>query len=300
MSGDDYEPILRYLATQSSLDLAEKIAEELGVEFKREEVAKLSENMEEQIFADLVAALDLNVAEFNFKSGVYSKAQAFAAPSSDESSYVVVDMVFDFWLLGITHVSTVTAAKILDIEQQNQIGTVADELFWLLTESHRFKSVRETFLPLMLEHGDCLNLSGALSRSMTIFIVCHEIAHCRLDHLSQPPSPQIEFDADRLATEYFAKITGIKRNHRENTAFVDEKVAAAPIILMQLFAIYETWLEAHGFSTNSIDTHPRSSERAERVRELLLPKLNDKAKYILDGFANALRDLQDLIEKKRH
>ncbi|NOR61433.1 MAG: ImmA/IrrE family metallo-endopeptidase [Rhodobacteraceae bacterium] len=295
MENDDFEPIFRYLATKGSLDLSEAIAKDLGEEFDRESVAKLSERVLEQTFSDLVSVLNLPPDEYAFKSGIYSGVGTFVALSSDGQPHIVMDMVFDFWLFATAHISTIVASHILEDDARKYIKETTDELFSLLIESNRFRKSREKYLPLLLDYKESLNLSSALARGMTIFVMCHEIAHCHLGHLDKPQSKSIELEADRLASEFFIRVVDAAPHSVKTTAYVDAKIAAAPIILMQLLSLYEEWVETKGVDISSVSSHPKAKDRTKIISEVILPRLDEKAAYILDGISKSLDDLKKLI-----
>lgn len=296
MSDNDFEPIFKYSATESSLDLAEEIAKGLGQDFDRKAVAKQSIDYLENIFSNLLIKLEIDPSIITFKTGIYPKVRTFAALTKDGETHIVMDMVFDFWLFSVTHINTILATHVLEKNVSDQIEKVTEDIFSLFSESHRYKLVREKFLPLMLDYSNCLNLSHALSRSMTLFVMCHEIAHSQLDHLNKPQSQELELEADKLAAEHFLKVIGMKKGQIKNSAFVDPKVAAAPILLMRLLETYELWLKRKGIDITTPYSHPKAIVRAEIVSDILRPNLNEKALYILEGMTDALESLNQAFQ----
>lgn len=291
MSDDEFKRIFKYSATESSLDIAEAIAKSLGQSFDRDAVAKQSEDYLENIFSDLLDLLEIDPSTISFQSGIYPKARTFAALTKEGENHVVMDMVFEFWISSATQINTIIATQVLETNTFDQIGKITEEIFSLFSESHRFKVVREKFLPLMLDYPDCLNLSHALSRSMTLFVMCHEIAHCQLDHLHKTQSRELELQADKLAAEYFLKIVLRDKSQIKNSAFIDPKVAAAPILLMRLLETYEIWQNAKGIDISLSSSHPKAVERIDTISPIIQPNLDEKALHILDGMSKALEDL---------
>lgn len=291
MSDDEFQRIFKYSATESSLDIAEAIAKSLGQAFDRDAVAKQSENYLEDIFSDLLNLLEVNPSTISFQSGIYPKARTFAALTKEGENHVVMDMVFEFWISSATQINMIIATRVLDAHTFDQIGKVTDEIFSLFSESHRFKLVREKFLPFILEYPACLNLSHALSRSMTLFVMCHEIAHCHLGHLHKTQSRELELQADKLAAEYFLKIVLRGKTQIKNSAFIDPKVAAAPILLMKLLEIYEIWQKAKDIDISLSSSHPKAAERIDTISPIIKPNLNEIALELLDGMSKALDDL---------
>lgn len=298
MASDEFEPILRYSATEKSLDFSESLAKRLGQKFDRDAIATQSKDVLEQVFKDLLETLKIDPSSLIFKSGIYSRANTFAALSTSGQNHVVLDMVFDFWVFASTQINMILAAHLLESDAHKKIINMVEDLFMLLVESHRFKQTREHFRPYMSEYADCLNISGAMSRSMILFVLCHEIAHCHLDHIKKVQTVALEYEADKQACKYFMLVVANSVSGRKkHTAYVDIKVAGAPILLMRLLTVFENWLKSNGFDLDAVSSHPKAVDRATRLEEILLSHLNQDALYFLDGMSDALKDLQEALIK---
>lgn len=293
MAGDDEtHPVFKVAPTEDALDLAEEIARALGQPFDRQATAAQSESLHETMFAELVESLGLDPEAVAFRSGVYSSARAFAGLSQEKMPHVVLDLVFDFWVFAVGHMMVIKATTALSKDELARLHGVLDQVFTLFIDNHRFTRLRESFRPLLLDYEQCLNLSHALTRSMTVSVLCHELAHIRLGHLGRPASRDLEFEADALGAGYFMDHVRRGTASGPTSAYVDPKIAAAPILLLRIFDLYEAWLAKHGGGATNSATHPPASERADRLDARMRSGLTERAIYILDGMSAALADLK--------
>lgn len=289
--GDETDPLYRVVATEDALDLAAQIAEALGEPFDRRAVAARSEILHETMFADLASSLGIGPDQLVFRSGVYERARAFAGLSREGVPHVVLDLVFDFWVFALGHIMVVKATIELSPEELGRLHRVLDAVFSLFVDNHRFHQLRESVGPLLLDYKYCLNLSHALTRAMTVSVMCHELAHIRLGHLGRPASRDLEFEADAAGAEIFLRHVRDGGAKGPTTVYVDPKIAAAPVLLLRIFDLYEAWLARRGGPVELSPDHPSAAERAARLDTLLRPHLNERAVYILDGMSAALVDL---------
>lgn len=292
MADDDPEPVLRYIPTDNALDLAEELAKALGQPFDRAAVAAQSETLHETMFADLAASLGVDASALTFRSGVYSRARAFVGRSTTGATHLGLDLVFDFVIAAAGHIMVVLATVELEPDEVRRLHRALDDVFSLFVDNHRFKTLRESVRPLLTDYHYCLNLSHALTRSMTVSVLCHELAHLELRHLERPASAELELEADARGAELFLRHVRDGGARGPTSVYVDPKLAAAPVLLLRLFDLYEAWLAQRGSPVTPSATHPPAAMRANRVETILRPYLIEKATYILDGMTAALADMR--------
>ncbi|MGQ3284171.1 hypothetical protein [Bosea sp. (in: a-proteobacteria)] len=292
MCDDDLQPLMRFVASEDGLDLAETIATALGLPFDRQAVSVQAETLHEVMFADLAKSLGLDTGALEFRSGVYVRSRAFAGMSRAGVPNIVLDLVFDFWIFALGHIMVVMGTVELSGEAVGRLHRVLDDVFSLLVDNHRFTRLRESVRPLMLEYPDRVDLSHALARSMSVSVMCHELAHIHLGHLGRSAAMEDEFEADALGCEYFLRHVGNENARLSSTVYVDPKIAAAPVLLLRIFDLYEAWRGKRGGGGRTSSLHPASAERADRLEVVLRPHLGEHALHILDGMSAALRDLK--------
>lgn len=287
---DDLHPVIMLNPSEDGLDLAASIAVALGEPFDRAGVAAQARTLHETMFDDLMKSLSPDGERPAFNSGIYPVARSFAGVSKHGVSHVVLDLIFDFWVFATGHLMVVKATKNLDDIESRELRDALTDLFSLFVDNHRFTHLRDRLRPFLLPYPDCLNLSHAMTRSMTVSVLCHEYAHITLGHLQERTSPEQEFAADARGGEYFLAHVG-NSSARDTTVYVDPKIAGAPVLLLRIFALYEHWLTKDGKPLAS--NHPPARERAARLDALVRPHLTERAVYILDGMSAALEDLKN-------
>ncbi|MEO1194233.1 MAG: hypothetical protein AAFY02_20940 [Pseudomonadota bacterium] len=291
MSRGEFDPAHPSKPSEAGLDFAEQIAKAMGMPYDRAQIAELAPRVYDAFYDDLVTLLERDPAQTIFRSGRYPEVRVFAASDSQSRPHVVLDEDFYFWVFGLGHVMTILAGQHLNRQQREKVDHLTIELFALLSSAQRSNRVRDIFAPFYFEYARWLRTSEPVGRAMMGFVLCHELAHIDLGHLGREPSRDLELEADRLAADYFMRVVEACKTKRTHHLIVDPRLAGAPILLMRLLKIYETWLE--GRASGSIDDsrHPRAEERLALVADILTPMLTDGGQFYLNGLAEGLDKL---------
>lgn len=275
-----------FRATEKSLDIAAEVARLVGQSFDLEETSSFVGRLHRTYYDNIVKTLGLSNMTIGFASGNSRQVAAFVPR---QSTIVHFDEHLDFWTFTLTHLLTVSACKVLSVDERSVLlklfHFVADPVLF----PSRYSEARERLLPWIRQHSDCLELSHALSRGMIVFIICHEIAHTVLGHTRIVTSKTHEFKADALAVEYFRRIQ--QEGTNVEWIFVHQKVLCAPILLLRLVSHAESIVETRTGTSPNRESHPAPSERAGRIGALLSSAMTDGCKYVLDSFSAALDDI---------
>ena len=300
MPDDDIlRPSKKYRPTEASLDLAERIARAQGVAFDREATRKLGGDLHGVMFADLAHVLGIEPKTIRFHSGVYPAARAFTARSGDGTPAVVLDMIFDHWVLSLTHMVCICTFTLPDHDERQQITDDVTSLFELFSFSGNFEESRRRMARYLLHpeyQKGPLNIASALARAMVVFVLCHELAHVHLDHLaSAEPDAQTELQADARAVDYFRRVVAFGRTDRNTHIHVDPKMAGAPLILSMILELYEAWLVSRGTKLGDVSRHPPASLRTAQLHKMMDADLNETALEIAVGARHAIEDIAEWL-----
>lgn len=126
---------------------------------------------------------------------------------------------------------------------------------------------------------------------MTVFCLCHEIAHAQLGHLGQAPTTALETAADVRALDHYLALLDYGQGNRDTTVYVDPKVAGAPLVLMSLFALLEDWQAARASAGRRASPHPPAATRRAAIAPRLTPRLDPTALYLVEGLDQGITDI---------
>ncbi len=292
MANKKFKPLKRYRPTRASLEFAKRVVESQGLDFDPDQVIEEAETLYESLFADLLRVLELEHDPDRFHSGRYHLARAYAAADESGLPVVVLDMVFEFWVSGLALLNTVLGFSAPDRRERARIAETATSLFELFGHSERYDKVRMQLAPFYVDYPDCVNLGEGIGRAMTVFVLCHELAHIELGHLEQQPEKSQELEADKLATEYFLKAIAFGRRDRDTRVHIDPKIACTPMVLSRILDLYEAWCIRTGSASLS-DHHPSAMERHAVIAPLIEPMLEEHALEVLKGMTGGISDLRD-------
>ena len=136
-----------------------------------------------------------------------------------------------------------------------------------------------------------------LSLGVLGFILCHEIAHCQLDHLNVKASKAVELEADKLAAQHFIKIIHANQTGNNAAFRLHPTQQAAPLISMELLSLHETWLSLNGVLPSNDSLHPSANERKQNIENEIIPALNEDSAYFYDQFLIAMDGLKAQMRK---
>ncbi len=285
-------PPQHYQATQASLGLAQHIADVLGYSFDEAKEALLATKLYNVIYDDIIELLGLKTHKPELHSGSYNISKIFAAQTSDNNSVIVLDMVFDFWIYAVCFLVSIKACHKLNAEQAHLLTQNIHQMMMLLQNPEQFNSKRHIIRHYHISHAQVLGqLSHPIARSMTTFILCHEIAHHRLGHVGMPSTKQQELDADQQAALYFNMIVEKGKQDNQSYAHVDEKISFSPLLLFRLFDLHEHWLRLRGHDFPS-ETHPPALERLQHVENAIHDNMNDKSRELYSGLCATVDDIK--------
>jgi hypothetical protein len=125
---------------------------------------------------------------------------------------------------------------------------------------------------------------------MVVFVICHELGHIVAGHhnLQKCPSQPIEWEADRIASDLYRKV--VLAGLDAHPVSIHPKLAGAPILMMYCFDLIQKRRIQRGEPVRRKSSHPLGSERAASLLRSLELVLGE-ARYVLDGFSAALREL---------
>ncbi|MCB9942450.1 MAG: hypothetical protein H6851_02330 [Geminicoccaceae bacterium] len=292
---DNIRPIRKYRPDKKSLEMARRIAEAQGHAFDREATRELGGKLHDVIYADLVRVLEIDPATLDFRSGVFPEARAFTASSKDGKPAVVLDTVFEFWMFSLAHLVCICTFTVPEAHERRSIVANVERLFELFSYSGRFEDIREHMEPY-IEHPEygteILKLSNLLTRGMTVFVLCHELAHVQLGHLdTSETTAETELQADAHAVTLFRRVKDYGRSDNKTYIHIDPKMAGAPLILSMIFELYEAWLTSRGVVLGDVSKHPPASQRTAQLQKLMGSELNEIALNITIGATEAIKDI---------
>lgn len=293
-----YRAAGRFVPTDDSLEFAGKISRLMGLPFDRDETARTAETLYETQFKALLAALDLPPDTVSFHPEVYWLTSAFADAGEEGEGgggRVFLDENFDLWLFALSHYSVIAACKLLDDEAFAALASNVASALRFFRSAHLRDRVLAELAPTLEDHADCLNLSGGVARALLMFVLCHEIAHCRLGHHDRPVDPALELEADRDAAASFAHLIAKGPHIADTPVYVDPKLAGVPVILPRWLELYEARMQALTGRAPGRRTHPAPSERVELLSATLRSALNETAAMLLDGLESAVADLRSAL-----
>jgi len=255
----------KLVPTEESLAFSERIAKELDLPFDREQTAAHSQELSTRYFKDIVSVIAEFTKGITLEQGSTNSLEAFIEPYQSEG-WVFIDDHLDIWLFSLNKLVLFKACYHTTDEEEAQLSEwVKRYLSISMTEDpHQNNLVlREETRKLFINYANLLPVANAMSVSMMIFIICHEISHHYLGHLNQAASPSSELEADKLAYELFLKVA--EHKDRLKSAQIDESTTSAPALMM----VYLRGLSLKTLGADIGTTqHPPASERLAALIEM--------------------------------
>ena len=281
---------------ESALDRSEELARSVGLPFDREKTRELTRHLHDHYFRRLLKILPDVPPGLQFDALALRTLDAFI---SGDDNRIVFDEQIDFWLMTCAQLNTIAACFEMEPAEYQSLVKLFGDYSNIRANPFQHEELRKRFWPYLNHYGaPALKLSHALSRSMILFIICHEIAHARLGHLQHPATPEHEWEADATASDLWGLV--IDAGESAADIFVSPKIAGAPILMMRYLDLAERYHFRKSNRSPSRTTHPSPLSRATRLRECLRSRLQmDTAAYLLNGFERTLDDLikfEDLPE----
>ncbi|MEQ8749142.1 MAG: hypothetical protein RIC52_05135 [Amphiplicatus sp.] len=284
------------VATDASLDFAEQVAKLAGLPFDRDQVRADAASLEARLFGDVCKLTGLSSESFRFEAGAYFHTRIFAALDDRGRNTIALDRTFEYWISCLCLLSAVATFEEMTEPELAQLCSQVDRTLNLFVEGSSFDRSREEMKTYLVRYAHLLNISEALARAMLVFALCHEIAHHMLGHLSAVKSRGQEFEADKMALGYFFKIVSAGNAARSSTAYIDPKVAGAPLILTELIVLLDEWhASVYGGMPNDGGDHPGAAERLDRLKPMFEGRLNETALQVVRGFDAGIGDLRAML-----
>ena len=278
-----------YHATPESLGFAEQVARAMGgpMGFDSEATRELVETLHNDYFGAVLKSTEENIAGICFEAGSSRRIQAFA-----DANDIFFDEQLDMWLESCTHLTAIAACKTLEADEYLSLIEMLLKILDQPKDAYLHEAHREEFRPFILNHVDCMELSHAYSRAMTVFVMCHELAHIQLGHTASRPTLEHEYEADYKATEYFIRI--VAKGEEAGMIFVHPKLVSAPLLMLRFFDLFERRLfHRHGLRLKH-ESHPPIARRISALENRLSSSLSEEALYVWDGFTKAIEDITRL------
>jgi len=281
--------------TSESLDIAQRVASDLGMTFHRKSTAKLALELHKNYYTEIMKLLNIGTSEeLSFLDGSIQKVDAFAQLNGKGKSIVFFDEHFDFWLTNLVFLNSITTFKILSLEQYRNIAFLFEETLSITYMTQEHKEVREKIKPILFKHIDALPFAHEFSKAMIAFVICHEIAHWKLGHLNLKKSIEHEYEADSLALDYLTLI--IQQKEQGIYFKLDNRSLAAPILLFNYFSIYERYLFKKFGQSHDCSTHPDPILRSEKIWKTLKNHKNRAFHECLEAFLKGLKDIFEELQ----
>ncbi|GAB5472408.1 MAG: hypothetical protein Mars2KO_05070 [Maribacter sp.] len=288
------EKTIRYVPTDASLKIAAEVAAKLGFSIDAEKTGALALELHRTYFDEIIDLLEMDPKRFTFFQGSIRKVAAFADITRKGEKLIFFDEHFDFWLMTLTHLNTITTFKVLQPEGYEDIAALFELVLESMGTTDLHKTIRKKFKPYLLNHEKCLLFSHSFSKAMIAFILCHEIAHWNLAHFSEEKALRHEFEADEQALVYFKAL--IAKEENANHLKFDERFLAAPIVLMNYFSVYEKYAQAHLGIVPTREEHPDPIARSKQLWQATGFQDYPQGKECLKAFLAGLKDIVDELD----
>ncbi len=273
--------------TKKSMEISKSIADKLNLDFKKKEVEYLAQNLHKVYYDEIINKLNLDLDKTEFEHGSVRKINAVVKTTGD----IYFDEQLDFWLFDMCFINSLASFEEIEISILSEILSTTLDIF---KTPRLFEFKRGRLLPLKNKYLDVLKFSHSLSKAMIVFIICHEIAHIKSNHLtnSKLSTHAKEYEADALGFEYFKKVI----LYPEKTGYIalQSFMLCAPIIFFNYLALEELYSYKTRGTKHSRETHPSPLERSEKLTTLLLEATSDEhdsevLRILLGGIDNLIK-----------
>ena len=258
----------RLVPNDRGLDSSAAIAEKLGAAFNRELTAKRSQELATLYFGDIAHVVPELVTNVDIEQGTINSMKAFIEPHKN-TSWIFVDDRLDSWLFTLNFLTTYRACYTTAMKIDPKLISWTERILRLGAAQNpgaEQLKLRDEVGALFIAHARILPSVNALTVSMIVFLMCHEIAHHNLDHLNQAVNPLHELEADKLAYEIFLRVAD-KRNELKH-AQIDLSTTCAPCLMLTYFRGMTLLLNGRDDETKA---HPPIFVRLEALQKLGAP-----------------------------
>lgn len=273
-----------FIPTKGSLSLAKSIADSLDIPFDEDLTHHQGIWLLDLYFKEICNILPNETQNIQFENLATRDFAAFIEPTSSKP-LVFMDQQFQFFLLSTFFINAIWACRVLDSETKNELRSLFTETISTLQNPYLHESLREKEIELMQRYKQELLLANTLTISALAFIMCHEIAHENLDHMTQPESRSQEFEADKLAFSYLVRISE-NFEKMPNLKIAPNKLGA-PILAFEYLA---KSLPSHAIEALQ-GAHPSPLSRGEKLHGFFKGMADDEAIYLYDGFRKSLDEI---------
>jgi hypothetical protein len=259
----------KYLSTEEGLVFAKTIAEQLGLDFDREGTRAEADDMHELYFAAIVRTAGLDPGLMRFRSAAYRSLNSNVPFTPKAKGSIFFDEQLDPWLLTSTVLLTIKACKPLEANEVAAFVSAFVSNLDVPAKPFLHERNRKRLRGFMCRHPDTLEVAVPLRRAMVVFILCHEIGHILADHRRQKTNsnPALEKEADERGAELYSTIC--RSGLAAHPVSIHPKLAAAPILMMEYFALLERRHRQLGIASENAETHPSAISRSKRSPRVL-------------------------------
>ncbi|MDD7887113.1 hypothetical protein [Flavivirga sp. 57AJ16] len=283
--------------TKKSLGISKSIAKKLHLDFNEEEVDYLAKNLQKIYYDEIIEKLQLNIPKTNFEHGSIRKINAKVTPNKHGSGDIYFDDQLEFWLFNMSFINTLASFK--EVGKKDLLKVLSSTLDIFRTP-HLFEFERELMLPLEDEYADVLSFSHDLNKAMSVFVICHEIAHLTSNHLTDKKLTwhEKEFEADSIGFDYFKKV--IMHPDKSKYISLQSMFLCAPIIFFNYLSIEERYSTKTRGSIPNRETHPNPLERAKRMANYFKATSNDHDINVLNVLLGGIDNLLELLSLSKN
>lgn len=275
-----------FRATETSLAIAEDIADVLGIPFDKTATKLSAQNLLLYYFNDIEAALVNEIPEIRFESFAVRDFSAFAQPLRG-SSLVAIDEQWSLFLFTASILVCIRACVVLDEQELDETASLYRSNLRTFRFPRYHEILRERMRPYLLKYANVLPLANLLTNAMFAFMVCHEIAHCIHNHFNQEQSSTTELEADATG---FGLLQRVSQAFQETRFLkVPPNMIGTPIIGL----MYLRSLEMTGLISEGSETHPASAVRIESLKAAFNAVADADARYLFDGLEKGCLELME-------
>lgn len=273
--------------TERSLSIAQAMASALDQPFDRAQVQHDGQQLLSLYFQDIQSVAEDQFEAIDFEHGTSSQMQAFAALPRHDLKLVFVDEHFHFWAFGLSFLVYYKACFRIDEAETADLKALVSHHFDMLkTHAATHLTLREQMLPLQMGYPDILFPTNALTQAMTLFVICHEIAHHMHGHPGTPDDPDQELVADREAYALMLRVHEARDTLTH--AQIDVKMLCAPALMIQYLRAGLLYHRGHDEPSRS---HPSMFDRLASLEALGSSSWSPECRDVYDALSASLGEL---------
>lgn len=287
-------PLFQLVPTGKSQDFARKISQGAGISAENMDIVRDALTFQSEIFDEVLRAFEFGPETIEFVPGIYFTGVAFIE-SENEVPCVRFDEAFSCWLFSLSYLICLATFKPLSEDDQDTFVKALRAALDVQSDPYRMLEDDFPVWKLVDQHTDVVQLAHLLERAMFVYVLCHELAHVRLNHPLDFESVDQEIAADRCAAEFFHRICG---NRALFAGYVDPKLACAPVLFFELLTLSARRKRGTG-GPSQTGSHPDPFERARVVEPIVMNGASEVAKRLRKDLAETIEDVLQQVDFAR-